>query len=105
MTITRVLVVDDDEGVRNMVRKGLQRAGFEVVTAANVSDALWHIATQKFDVLLSDLNMPLPGDRRYQSYARCMPREADSGSSRFSPQSTLTAVKEHTPTSATMSSD
>jgi ActR/RegA family two-component response regulator len=27
-----------------------------------VSDALRHIATQKFDVLLSDLHMPLPGD-------------------------------------------
>ena len=62
MTIPRVLVVDDDEAVRNMVQEGLRRDGFEVVTAANVSDALRHIATQKFDVLLSDLHMPLPGD-------------------------------------------
>jgi DNA-binding response OmpR family regulator len=62
VTIPRVLVVDDDEAVRNMVQEGLRRDGFEVVTAANVSDALRHIATQKFDVLLSDLHMPLPGD-------------------------------------------
>ena len=62
MTTPRVLVVDDDEAVRVTVQEGLQRDGFEVVAAANVSDALRHIATQKFDVLLSDLHMPLAGD-------------------------------------------
>jgi DNA-binding response OmpR family regulator len=62
VTTPRVLVVDDDEAVRVTVQEGLQRDGFEVVAAANVSDALRHIATQKFDVLLSDLHMPLAGD-------------------------------------------
>jgi DNA-binding response OmpR family regulator len=62
MTTHRVLVVDDDDGVRLMVQAGLQRDGFEVVTASNVSDALRHIATEHFDVLLSDLHMPLAGD-------------------------------------------
>jgi CheY-like chemotaxis protein len=62
MKIPRVLVVDDDEAIRVMVQEGLQRDGFEVVAASNVSDALRHIATQKFDVLLSDLHMPLAGD-------------------------------------------
>lgn len=62
MTTSRVLVVDDDEAIRVMVQEGLQRDGFEVVAASNVSDALRHIATEKFDVLLSDLHMPLAGD-------------------------------------------
>jgi DNA-binding response OmpR family regulator len=62
MPAPRVLVVDDDEAVRMTMQEGLQRDGFEVVTAANVSDALRHIATEKFDVLLSDLHMPLAGD-------------------------------------------
>jgi DNA-binding response OmpR family regulator len=62
MTTPRVLVVDDDEAVRTMVRAGLERDGFEVVTASNVSDALRRIATEHFDVLLSDLHMPLAGD-------------------------------------------
>jgi DNA-binding response OmpR family regulator len=62
MTNPRVLVVDDNEAIRVMVQEGLQRDGFEVVAASNVSDALRHIATQKFDVLLSDLHMPFPGD-------------------------------------------
>ena len=62
MKIPKVLVVDDDEAVRVMVQEGLQRDGFEVVAASNVSAALKHIATEKFDVLLSDLHMPLAGD-------------------------------------------
>jgi ActR/RegA family two-component response regulator len=45
-----------------MLQEGLQRDGFEVVAASNVRDALRHIAAEPFDVLLSDLHMPLAGD-------------------------------------------
>jgi DNA-binding response OmpR family regulator len=62
MTIPRVLIVEDDDAVLMMLHEGLHRDGFEVVTASNVRDALQHIATQKFDVLLSDLHLPLAGD-------------------------------------------
>ena len=62
MATHRVLVVEDDEAVRMMLHEGLQRDGFEVVVASNVRDALRLIATETFDVLLSDLHMPLAGD-------------------------------------------
>jgi DNA-binding response OmpR family regulator len=62
MATHRVLVVEDDEAVRMMLREGLQRDEFEVVVASNVRDALRLIATETFDVLLSDLHMPLAGD-------------------------------------------
>jgi DNA-binding response OmpR family regulator len=62
MATHRVLVVEDDEAVRLMLHEGLQRDGFEVVVASNVRDALRLIATETFDVLLSDLHMPLAGD-------------------------------------------
>jgi DNA-binding response OmpR family regulator len=62
MAIHRVLVVEDDEAVRAMLQEGLHRDGFEVVSASNVRDALKLIATETFDVLLSDLHMPLAGD-------------------------------------------
>jgi len=58
----RVLLVDDDGAVRAMMNEGLQRKGFEVVTAASVTEALAHITTQSFDVLITDLHMPDPGD-------------------------------------------
>jgi DNA-binding response OmpR family regulator len=62
MATHRILVVEDDEAVRTMLHEGLQRDGFEVVVASNVRDALRLIATETFDVLLSDLHMPLAGD-------------------------------------------
>jgi len=45
-----------------MMHATLERKGFEVVAAANVTEALSHIATQRFDVLITDLHMPNPGD-------------------------------------------
>jgi DNA-binding response OmpR family regulator len=62
LLMPRVLIVEDDESVLMMLREGLQRDGFEVVAASNVRDALRHIAAEKFDVLLSDLHLPLAGD-------------------------------------------
>jgi DNA-binding response OmpR family regulator len=58
----RVLLVDDDDGVRAMMNAMLERKGFDVVAAASVTDALRHIATESFDVLITDLHMPDPGD-------------------------------------------
>jgi DNA-binding response OmpR family regulator len=58
----RVLLVDDDDAVRAMMNASLERKGFEVVPAANVAEALGLIATETFDVLVTDLHMPDPGD-------------------------------------------
>jgi DNA-binding response OmpR family regulator len=58
----RVLLVDDDELIRSSLTLVLEVGGFEVVTAANVYDALKIIGSQDFDVLLSDLHMPGAGD-------------------------------------------
>ena len=58
----RVLLADDDDAVRNMLQVTLERDGFEVVAVASVSEALSRIATQTFDVLVSDLHMPHAGD-------------------------------------------
>ena len=62
MTTPRVLIVEDDNAVLMMLQEVLERDGFEVVTASNVRDALGHIAAETFDVLLSDLHLPLAGD-------------------------------------------
>jgi CheY-like chemotaxis protein len=45
-----------------MLQVTLERDGFEVVAVASVSEALSRIATQTFDVLVSDLHMPHAGD-------------------------------------------
>ena len=58
----KVLLVDDDEGVRTMMNLTLNAKGFDVVAAATVTEALKLIATESFDVLITDLHMPNPSD-------------------------------------------
>jgi CheY-like chemotaxis protein len=60
--MSRVLLADDDDAVRDMLRTMLERDGFEVVAVGCVRDALARIAAENFDVLLSDLHMPRAGD-------------------------------------------
>jgi DNA-binding response OmpR family regulator len=58
----RVLLVDDDEGVRDMMTVTLEAKGFDVVSAASVTEALKLITAETFDVLITDLHMPNPSD-------------------------------------------
>jgi DNA-binding response OmpR family regulator len=58
----RVLLVDDDDAVREMMSLTLEAKGFEVIPAANVTEALKLIVTETFDVLITDLHMPNPSD-------------------------------------------
>jgi len=58
----KVLLVDDDDAVRAMMAATLKSKGFAVVAAASVTEALTNIATESFDVLITDLHMPNPGD-------------------------------------------
>jgi CheY-like chemotaxis protein len=61
-SLTKILIVDDDDSIRATLGLVLKHNGFDVVAAANVNDALRLIGSQTFDVLLSDLHMPDPGD-------------------------------------------
>ncbi|HKI51824.1 MAG TPA: sigma-54 dependent transcriptional regulator [Geothermobacteraceae bacterium] len=57
-TLGRILVVDDDQGMRELLQEDLGRRGHQVLTAANVSAALEHFQKNPVDVVLTDLNMP-----------------------------------------------
>jgi CheY-like chemotaxis protein len=61
VAIAKVLLVDDNEDLLITLAK-VEYNGFEVTTAANVSEALKHISSGTYDVLLSDLHMPGAGD-------------------------------------------
>src|ERR1700721_4584717 len=58
----KVLLVDDDEAIREMMTATLEHKGFDVVAATNVTEALKLITTKSFDVLITDLHMPNPSD-------------------------------------------
>jgi two-component system response regulator FlrC len=56
--MARVLVVDDEEGVREYVAEALSRDGHEVSEARDGTLALKALETDAFDVVLTDLKMP-----------------------------------------------
>jgi DNA-binding response OmpR family regulator len=60
--LIKVLVVDDDEVTRFILRAHLEANGFDVTTSSSVSEALKLISSKSFDLLLSDLHMPGAGD-------------------------------------------
>ena len=57
----RVLVVDDEENLRLVLRTLLRRYGYEVETAARVDEALLLVASFGPDVILADVRMPERG--------------------------------------------
>jgi DNA-binding NtrC family response regulator len=56
--VSRILVIDDDEGVRTSVARMLQTAGYAVDTVATGEEALAVAKGNTFDVILSDMRMP-----------------------------------------------
>ncbi|PCI65154.1 MAG: response regulator [Gammaproteobacteria bacterium] len=56
--MTRILAVDDSASMRQMVTFTLKSAGFEVVDAEDGVKALAIAKNSKFDVVVTDVNMP-----------------------------------------------
>jgi len=54
----RILNVDDNEAGRYTTTKILKKAGFDVIEAANGTDALTLAATRLPDLVLIDVNLP-----------------------------------------------
>lgn len=58
----RILVVDDEVGVRDLLADFLNSLGYEVVCATNGREGLQAYAEDRFDVVISDLKMsPMDG--------------------------------------------
>jgi ActR/RegA family two-component response regulator/SepF-like predicted cell division protein (DUF552 family) len=58
----RILFVDDEEAIRITLSAVLSKHGYQVDVAATVSEALNRITSDRFDVLIADLNVGQPGD-------------------------------------------
>ena len=53
-----ILVVDDDDGIRNLVKKYLNENNFLVTSANNAEDAEEKVKVIKFDLIVLDIMMP-----------------------------------------------
>ncbi|MCD6453480.1 MAG: response regulator [Dehalococcoidales bacterium] len=58
MRRTRILVVDDDHDVRQMLKRTLELEGYDVYTAASGNSALRSLTKHKPDLIMLDIIMP-----------------------------------------------
>jgi len=56
--IGRVLVVDDEAGIRNLLQRTLEEAGYSVVTAASGQEALDKMSEMNIELAMLDIKMP-----------------------------------------------
>jgi two-component system, NtrC family, response regulator AtoC len=54
----RILVVDDEQNIRTVLRALLSRDGLDVVTAANGNEAMLSLEEGEYNAVLTDLRMP-----------------------------------------------
>jgi CheY-like chemotaxis protein len=62
-----VLVVDDEESIREIVEEGLSSRGMVVETAGSSEEALSRLAANSYEIILCDMNLPgLHGDELFK---------------------------------------
>ncbi len=54
----RILLAEDEEAMRSYLARALENAGYEVVAVDRGTEAIPHLQTSHFDLLLSDIVMP-----------------------------------------------
>jgi DNA-binding response OmpR family regulator len=57
--MARILLVDDEEPIRGFLKRGLEMDGHTVATAVDGSDGLDRLSESAFDLMLTDIRMPL----------------------------------------------
>lgn len=53
-----ILLIDDDEDVRDAVKKVLQRSGYDVAAVSSGEDGIKEAKSRNFDVVITDIIMP-----------------------------------------------
>lgn len=59
--MSRLLIIDDDESVRDLLGAFLKEQGFDIAAAVNGKEGLDMLRQERFDLFLVDLNMPVMG--------------------------------------------
>lgn len=54
----RILVVDDEENIRTIIKRAFQKEGFMVNTASSGNEALKELTRTSYDLVITDLKMP-----------------------------------------------
>ena len=90
----KVLVVDDQQTMRGLARQCLKRLGVvDVALAATADAALDALNQKKFDVVISDLNMPGNQDLRFIRFEVLFDISVTGQSTGLSPNSPIPTVE------------
>ncbi|MFH0796481.1 MAG: response regulator [Candidatus Omnitrophota bacterium] len=54
----KILIVDDEEGVRQVLREFFKKKGYKILEAKNGDEALQLVSSEKISAVLLDINMP-----------------------------------------------
>ena len=74
LTSVRVLVVDDDEDSREMIRAALELQGASATCVADAHQALAEFKKRRPDVVVSDIGMPGADGHAFLREVRALPR-------------------------------
>ena len=73
--MARVLVVDDEEAVRNLVEQVMVRCGHNVIAATDGFDALKKLSLRRVDLVITDVVMPeMDGEKLIAHIRELYPR-------------------------------
>ena len=68
--VYKVLLADDEQGLRDIKKKYLERNGFDVITAKNGAEAIAAVDKNVFDIIVLDIMMPEIDGRQVCQYIR-----------------------------------
>jgi len=80
---TRVLVVEDDPNIVDLIRSNLAVRGFDTIVSTDGARALALLETERPDIILLDLMLPeIDGFELCRQVRRALERRRDRGSAR-----------------------
>ncbi|MGB9880250.1 MAG: response regulator [Anaerolineae bacterium] len=62
---TRILLVDDEQAILDILVRVLKTAGYEVDTAGNGQEALQRVARRDYDLIITNIRMPVLDGRAF----------------------------------------
>ena len=72
--MSRVLVIDDEEGITEVIQEALSLYGYDVKTACDGSEGIQKFKDQLFDVVITDIMMPNADGNSVVRYIRASSR-------------------------------
>jgi two-component system NtrC family sensor kinase len=72
------LIVDDEPGIVDVLRRALDEKGFQTESACNGAEALSRLASKEYDLIISDICMPeMNGEKLHAAISERYPHLRD----------------------------